>query len=436
MMVSATALLLLLSPVTAFTPFGVITRLSPATSSSSKLYSETATASGYVNAGGFDSAAVDVKIVEDLLVERNLYRDERNFEDADDVRNELQSMGVMVDDYERIWCLKGNEPPEFKRGKGGAGGSTFKGHPMQERDFGPFGHDYERSNGDKTDIDEAKMGEINDKIKARLEAKLARDFDTADGIKAELLDMGIELHDGKKQWRADGEDFNQYVKSGSFKIENEEMVKQLIGERSQAKRERDYDTADSIKARLVDEFNVMVDDRRMTYRVADNNSAWAKSEFSDELEADQEAGIKMLIEQRAKAKTVRDYKKADRLAEELMDRFKVIVDDAKRTYSTSIWEFTRTGNPLVGEGATEDGFVEADIVALVKKRGFAKYTREYRLADELRDTLRNKWGVEVDDKGRSWKRLDRGSVTAPEVAAVEAVEEVVEEVAEDVAVEE
>jgi len=209
-------------------------------------------------------------------------------------------MGVMVDDYERIWCLKGNEPPEFKRGKGGAGGSTFKGHPMQERDFGPFGHDYERSNGDKTDIDEAKMGEINDKIKARLEAKLARDFDTADGIKAELLDMGIELHDGKKQWRADGEDFNQYVKSGSFKIENEEMVKQLIGERSQAKRERDYDTADSIKARLVDEFNVMVDDRRMTYRVADNNSAWAKSEFSDELEADQEAGIKMLIEQRAK----------------------------------------------------------------------------------------------------------------------------------------
>ena len=137
-------------------------------------------------------------------------------------------MGVMVDDYERIWCLKGNEPPEFKRGKGGAGGSTFKGHPMQERDFGPFGHDYERSNGDKTDIDEAKMGEINDKIKARLEAKLARDFDTADGIKAELLDMGIELHDGKKQWRADGEDFNQYVKSGSFKIENEEMVKQRI----------------------------------------------------------------------------------------------------------------------------------------------------------------------------------------------------------------
>jgi len=76
-MVSATALLLLLSPVTAFTPFGVITRLSPATSSSSKLYStEAATASGYVNAGGFDSAAVDVKIVEDLLVERNLYRDE------------------------------------------------------------------------------------------------------------------------------------------------------------------------------------------------------------------------------------------------------------------------------------------------------------------------------------------------------------------------
>ena len=49
--------------------------------------------------------------------------------------------------------------------------------------------------------------EIHALLAERLQAKLSRDFNTADGIQAELIENGVYVHDGFKQWRADGVPF-------------------------------------------------------------------------------------------------------------------------------------------------------------------------------------------------------------------------------------
>jgi len=100
------------------------------------------------------------------------------------------------------------------------------------------------------------------------------------------------------------------------------------------------------------------------------------------------------------AKTAKNYRKADQIAEELVNRFKVYIDDAKRTYSTEIWDYERTCEKADDEDAT----FEEEIAKLVKKRATAKYTRSYRVADQIREELREKWNVEVDDRSRSWAR--------------------------------
>jgi cysteinyl-tRNA synthetase len=46
--------------------------------------------------------------------------------------------------------------------------------------------------------------EIHELIAERLQCKMSRDFNTADAIQADLIAAGVYVHDGLKEWRADG----------------------------------------------------------------------------------------------------------------------------------------------------------------------------------------------------------------------------------------
>ena len=84
---------------------------------------------------------------------------------------------------------EGDEPGGF--GGGGGRGSQF----------GPTGHDYRRDDDGTTQVDEDK---INGMLADRLQAKMSRDFPTADRIRDDLRAMGIEVYDQEKTWRASG----------------------------------------------------------------------------------------------------------------------------------------------------------------------------------------------------------------------------------------
>ena len=138
------------------------------------------------------------------------------------------------------------------------------------KDFGPLGHDYERAADDDTPFDEATLAKINELLAQRLQAKLTRAFDEADGCMDELQAIGVFVNDKLRGWRADGGAFPTHAR-----IEGDgdaawpyadEAVLALLAERSIAKRDADYETADAISTKLRDEMCVALDDKRGTWR--------------------------------------------------------------------------------------------------------------------------------------------------------------------------
>jgi cysteinyl-tRNA synthetase len=118
----------------------------------------------------------------------------------------------------------------------------------------------------------------------RLQAKMSRDFQVADGIQRDLIEGGVFVHDGMKEWRADGVPYGSfdssdgrgpgrtsgsrsdpsYTKSPySIAVEGVEdsVIDALVAERLMNKMMRSYDNADSIREELRSQYNVLVDDR-------------------------------------------------------------------------------------------------------------------------------------------------------------------------------
>ena len=119
-------------------------------------------------------------------------------------------------------------------------------------------------------------------IAERLQCKLNRQFRDADEIQAQLMAENVFVDDGRKEWRADGQQQQQQQQKRqqtnrndrfgknkkewspselSMVTEDEDEIIRLIEERSQCKMERNYDRADDIRDELLEVYNVKVDDK-------------------------------------------------------------------------------------------------------------------------------------------------------------------------------
>jgi hypothetical protein len=136
------------------------------------------------------SVQVDEGQVNSMLAERLQAKMGRDFQTADRIRDQLRAMGVEVYDKEKTWKAGG--------GGGGGGGGGFRGGGGQ---FGPKGHDYRRDDDGSATVDE---GKIDAMLAERLQAKMSRDFPTADRIRDQLRGMGIEVYDQERTWKAGG----------------------------------------------------------------------------------------------------------------------------------------------------------------------------------------------------------------------------------------
>jgi len=110
--------------------------------------------------------------IENLLVERSDARYARDYDRADDIRDQLKrEYSVSVYDRDNAFEIVTG------RGGGGRGGGGGKGRyddrPQKTFDFGPNGHDYVRNEKDTSDLSDEKVDEINDLLRQRLEAKVS-----------------------------------------------------------------------------------------------------------------------------------------------------------------------------------------------------------------------------------------------------------------------
>ena len=158
-------------------------------------------------------------------------RRERRFEEADEIRDEIVQLGVQIWDRDRLWSTSGAPPPrnEYNEADSSARRNNFyrdtqrsaarsvRAQPSYEervpysrdgrprtkstaRQLNENGHDYTRSPTDvSTGLKEGStsLEAVHELLRERLEAKLAKDFDEADALLAQLeRDHGVTVNDG------------------------------------------------------------------------------------------------------------------------------------------------------------------------------------------------------------------------------------------------
>ena len=223
----------------------------------------------------------------------------------------------------------------------------------RERQFNEHGHDYTQAGGPvNPDVCALPESEIHDLIRTRMECKFARDFVQADDIEATLSRAGVEVHDGFKEWRADGDAWSRSNRNDNFRSrqstrgpkeytqrgvglglteEQIETVTDLVRERSEAKADYDYPRADSIFDRLRSEFNVNVDDRAGQWAVLSEEYIMSESTaFVPEKSIQAEIGKK--LGERVLARKRRDFDLADAIREELLTDYVVEIDDQRKEW--------------------------------------------------------------------------------------------------------
>lgn len=180
----------------------------------------------------------------------------RDFEQADNILDELETIGVQVNDKVKQWrAIVLNE----------------------------HGHEYRQVEGTTIDprvctLTEKQMHQL---IRDRMHCKHARNYHDADSIERRLRRFGVEVCDRAREWRADGvrmvesrlemNKFGHIYEQVGGPIDPQhctlrrEEIHDMMRERMHAKLKRDFGKADTIQDRLRG-FGVDMDDKTKEWR--------------------------------------------------------------------------------------------------------------------------------------------------------------------------
>lgn len=233
---------------------------------------------------------IDVWQVETLLKERTTFRQAREFGEADAVLADLRSLGVIVDDDRRTWCLRSWQRPDGNRREQTARHKRERADRDLKRKAKPqkkkpldLDAPYQRSAICTATLSEEQSNEVADMVATRVAAKKAKDYKQADALLAQLAKAGVCVSDDAREWRADGGTFAAAytqeaptvpapidpsgMPAAAASMSADDEVTGLVNARALAKAARDYAAADLLLEQLL-ERGVVVDDRRRVWRVA------------------------------------------------------------------------------------------------------------------------------------------------------------------------
>eukprot|EP00577_Skeletonema_sp_RCC1716_P015668 CAMPEP_0113413006 /NCGR_PEP_ID=MMETSP0013_2-20120614/23162_1 /TAXON_ID=2843 ORGANISM="Skeletonema costatum, Strain 1716" /NCGR_SAMPLE_ID=MMETSP0013_2 /ASSEMBLY_ACC=CAM_ASM_000158 /LENGTH=525 /DNA_ID=CAMNT_0000299585 /DNA_START=55 /DNA_END=1632 /DNA_ORIENTATION=- /assembly_acc=CAM_ASM_000158 len=393
--------------------------------------------------------------------------------------NDSRSYGGGYDDSRPSRGRGGGRGGGRGRGRGGGRGGRGRGRGDSSRKpkeyLGPNGHDYELSAESGANNSKFDDRSIHALLAERLQAKFSRDFRTADAIQMELIDGGVFVHDGMKEWRADGIPYGSFNGGGSGQgnprsldgqqysksphsddvmvgdVVNNELITKLVKERTKFKMMRQYDKADAVREGLRTKFNVMIDDRLKQWSVGGDfgeehnaqreladkfaNRGYIKSTSSLSLEdAEEEEYIQFHVDARVQAKKDRNFETADKIRLDLAQRFDVMINDKMKLWSIG-GQFEELGGKMgkprgvytrrgaLGDLTPED---EDTVSKMIADRYHAKKQKNFDVADEIRDDLLSKYNIRIDDRSNEW-RVDTedyamagtNSLTEDEVAFID-----------------
>jgi cysteinyl-tRNA synthetase len=191
--------------------------------------------------------------------------------------------------------------------------------------------------------------------------------------------------------------------------EDEELVKTRIEERWQAKKDRDFTTADEIREDLAAKFDVVIQDKLKQWSVGGDFGAdggprkprgvYTRRGGGDLSEEDIES-INIMLQNRSGAKKDRDFDTADEIRAHLINTYSIAIDDKAMEWRVDSDEFVQVSEPGTKELSPED---IATISAKLAARHVCKVGRDYEAADAIRDELEKEFHVAIDDRNKEWR---------------------------------
>jgi len=313
---------------------------------------------------------------------------------------------VGVDDKERVWS-SGVRPGDGHNGirpnrrspdqsfgsggrgrvggrggdRGGRGGGRGGGGRGRGPNFGPLGHDYSPSSLASAPLPTAPpIPQIHAAIALRLQAKLSRNFDEADKIQLKLVERGVYLNDRTKEWRADGVCF----------------IDPSEGRRAVGDRDRPY---------VMSQHSLPFEPTGTTVEPPNEDDGGGSS-----------VSIAELVAQRAEHKRSQRFTEADSIRQTLLQTYDITIDDRIREWSVGgsfgpVADLKRAHSTVVvNRSYTQStssmelppGVDEGEIQQKVDERMVARVEGRYSVADAMRSSIEEEYGVIIHDTIRMW----------------------------------
>ena len=200
-----------------------------------------------------------------------------------------------------------------------------------------------------------------------------------------------------------------YAKSSSslpLSPEDEATIQEQLDARGEAKRDRDFNTADEIRENLLQQFDVSINDKMKLWsiggafeesggKIRSARGVYTRRGGGD-LSEEALTEITELLMERYQFKKERDFESSDAIRDDLEQRYSVKVDDRSSEWRVDTDEYV----------ATSTGKLSAEIIEMINgklaERFQYKRDREYEAADAIRDELSETYGVHVDDRTKEW----------------------------------
>lgn len=178
--------------------------------------------------------------------------------------------------------------------------------------------------------------------------------------------------------------------------------------------------ADDIRDELLEAYNVVIHDKVRQWSVGgDFGDASIDRETAKEsgvyrrrgggnLSNEEVSTITSLISKRHQAKQDRQYEEADDIRANLLEKYGVSIDDYCNEWRVANEDYVQVPSPPNARVLSDDeiAFVQEQL----KKRSAFKKNRDYESADDIRDALREQFGVNIDDRTKEWRVAEIVSV--------------------------
>ena len=262
------------------------------------------------------------------------------------------------------------------------------------------------------------------------------DFDAADAIKAELKANGIDVVDRQGTWSAlDGSisGFQQRLKLGgptrddtAFEQKrkdnpnpptlNAEQVQKLVDIRTKARKNRNYELADSIEEDL-HKAGIFLNSRANTWKSYDGSiEGFQSTNYNiDKYQSEEvrntpctinEEEAQKLVEERAKARSLRDFSRADELKEQLFASGIGLFDNDNRWVA---FDRSISGSiPFLEMQSIPCTLTIDEVETMINDRTAARRVRDFKTADAIKKDLLQ-GGIQLFDRENKWEAYD-GSI--------------------------